>query len=113
MLGRSRAARAVQTEIVETLPKKGALCPQWKRCGQAGCRCARGQLHGPYWCIFWRERGRLRKRYVRLAEVEAARAELRGRAEQRWLRRLAAKESRSMWREQTARLREYERWLRR
>ena len=111
MLGFSGCTPLVQTETAETLPKTAALCAQWKRCGRPTCRCAQGALHGPYWCLFWRERCHLRKRYVRLADVETVRAELRARAAQRWLRKLAAKEWRKLWREQTASLREYERWL--
>ena len=45
------------------------------RCGRSGCRCASGKLHGPFYYIFWREGGRLRKRYVKqadLADVQAA-----------------------------------------
>lgn len=31
------------------------------RCGKAGCtRCP----HGPYWYAYWRERGRMRSRYI-------------------------------------------------
>ena len=111
MLGARSAPPAVRPEVAETVPKAGALCAQWKRCGSAGCRCARGELHGPYWYVFWRERGHLRKRYVRLADVEAVGAELRGRQEFRWLTRLATKEWRRLWREQTASLREYSKWL--
>jgi hypothetical protein len=95
------------------LPKTGTLCAQMVRCGKPDCRCTRGQPHGPYHYLFWRQRGRLRKRYVRLADVERVRAELRERAEHRWLRRLAQKEWRKLWREQTAGLREYDRWLKR
>ena len=57
-----------------TLPKTGAVCAQWKRCGKPACRCANGAPHGPYYCLFWREGGRLRKRYVRLADAPAAQA---------------------------------------
>ena len=111
MLGGTRAARAVQTEIANPLPKTGAVCAQWIRCGRPACRCDRGELHGPYHYLFWRERGRLRKRYVRLADVGAVRAELEERARHRWLQRLAKEEWRRIWREQTASLQEYERWL--
>lgn len=69
-------SRVVQTESVQTLPKAGALCPQMVRCGKPECRCARGELHGPYYYIFWRERGRLRKRYVRMTDVGEVRAAL-------------------------------------
>lgn len=35
------------------------------RCGKPSCRCARGELHGPYWYVYWRDSGgKLRKRYV-------------------------------------------------
>src|SRR5262245_38217189 len=56
-------------EPAQSLPKAGALCAQWVRCGTSGCRCNRGELHGPYYYWFWREGGRLRKRYVRLSDV--------------------------------------------
>ena len=72
MLDQRDSAHAVQTETMQTLPKMGALCPQWKRCGKMNCRCAAGTLHGPYYCFFWRERGRLRKRYVALRDVEGS-----------------------------------------
>ncbi len=51
----------------------GAVIAQYARCGKAGCRCARGELHGPYWYVFRRAGGRLRKTYLRTGEVEAAR----------------------------------------
>ncbi len=52
----------------------GAACAQYKRCGKPGCKCARGELHGPYFYRFrWRE-GRTAKEYIRLSEVENVRA---------------------------------------
>ena len=68
---------APDTKHQKPLPKKGAVCIQWVRCCQPGCRCARGKLHGPYHYLFWREGGRLRKRYVRLADVAAAKSNQR------------------------------------
>jgi uncharacterized protein DUF6788 len=62
----------------DLLPKSalpGSLQPEWKRCGKPRCRCASGQLHGPYWVHRWREDGRQRKAYVprdRVASVQAA-----------------------------------------
>ena len=59
-------------------PKTGALPGslqlEWRRCGKPGCRCARGDLHGPYFYRYWYEAGRRRKAYVprdRVAEVAA------------------------------------------
>lgn len=30
---------------------RGSLIERSKRCGKAGCRCAEGALHGPYWYL--------------------------------------------------------------
>ena len=62
-----------ETKHQKLLPKKGAVCAQWVRCGRPGCRCARGELHGPYHYLFWRDRGHLHKQYVRMAEVAEVR----------------------------------------
>ena len=55
---------------------RGSLSATLQRCGKAACRCARGDLHGPYWSLFWREGGRRRRRYVRPADLERVRAAL-------------------------------------
>jgi len=34
------------------------------RCGKDKCRCAAGELHGPYWYAYWSEGGRTRSQYV-------------------------------------------------
>jgi hypothetical protein len=89
---------------VETLPKTlpGMVCRQWVRCGRPGCRCARGQLHGPYLYHFARENGRLRKRYVRPAELADVQAACQARQRER--RELA--EWRASCRQLSAQLRE-------
>ena len=54
-------------------PLPGSLHAELKRCGNPGCRCARGHLHGPYVYRRWREGQRQRKTYVpphRLEEVK-------------------------------------------
>jgi hypothetical protein len=70
---------------VKALPKTlpGVVCQQWVRCGRPGCRCARGHLHGPYYYYFSRVNGRLRKRYLRPADLELVRAAGQARQEQR------------------------------
>jgi hypothetical protein len=87
----------MRTEQEKTLPKNSAVCAQWKRCGRTGCRCTRGELHGPYACLFWRERGRLRERYLRLAEAEAVRAEYAERRSARREMRQLLREQRREW----------------
>ena len=64
-----RLARALPA-VEETL--RGAALTQGRRCGKPGCRCARGELHGPYtYLSLGRERGRSRLVYVPAAMVEA------------------------------------------
>jgi hypothetical protein len=55
---------------------RGSLHATYVRCGKAGCHCARGELHGPYWRQQWREKGRTRRRYVRQADAGRLRGEL-------------------------------------
>ena len=50
-------------------PLAGSLQPEWKRCGKPTCRCARGELHGPYARRVWREGGQTQRQYVPLADV--------------------------------------------
>lgn len=55
-------------EVAESCPKIPALVAARTRCGKAGCRCARGELHDTRY-LRWREGGRHRRRYVRRADV--------------------------------------------
>lgn len=68
--------------LPESLPKispmegrNASLQRQFVRCGKAGCRCTRGELHGPYYYLFgWNYKtGRVWKEYVKKADVEQAR----------------------------------------
>ncbi len=67
--------RDAVTESSKPLPKMlpGTICAQWKKCGKSNCRCARGELHGPYYYRFWWEGGRQRKSFIRGSEVEQVR----------------------------------------
>jgi hypothetical protein len=82
-----RRAERSPIEIAKTCPKIPVVALVWKTCGKAGCRCRRGALHGPYWSLRWRERGRHCRSYVRPAEFEAVRMVLEGRRAQRALER--------------------------
>jgi hypothetical protein len=72
------------------------------RCGAGGCRCARGELHGPYHYRFWREGGRLRKVYVRPAELD----EVRAQCEARRQARRELQQAWNIWRQLLAAVRE-------
>jgi hypothetical protein len=90
----------------ETLPKTlpGVVCVQWVRCGKPNCRCARGRRHLAYY-RFWREGGRLCKRYVPHADLERVRAACAFRREA--LRLLI--QSWERWRQLVCKVREAER----
>jgi hypothetical protein len=51
------------------LPKKTAICQQFRKCGKAGCKCSAGALHGPYFFFFFREDGKLKKSYIHKADA--------------------------------------------
>ena len=50
-----------------------AVCAQYVKCGKTNCKRASGQTHGPYFAAFWKENGQIRKRYIKLADVEQMR----------------------------------------
>jgi hypothetical protein len=60
-------------KIVTAPAYRFAVCAQYVKCGKPNCKCALGQSHGPYFAAFWKENGRIRKRYIRLADVEQMR----------------------------------------
>jgi hypothetical protein len=52
----------------------GSVVEQGRRCGKEGCRCASGELHGPYtYVVLPRVGGRTRTVYVPAAAAEAVR----------------------------------------
>jgi hypothetical protein len=97
------------TDFVHALPKAPSLHVQWVRCGSPGCRCTRGHLHGPYYALFWREEGRLRKRYVRTTELEAVRDACAARREHERRTRRLTNAGWIDWRHLAAQVREVER----
>ncbi len=67
-------------ELIE-VGRHGAKCYRFEktRCGKKGCRCAAGELHGPYWYAYYRENGRMRCEYVGKKLPEQASLENRAR----------------------------------
>ena len=66
----------MEKEKANSLPKSipGTVIAQMVRCGKSSCKCARGELHGPYFYRFWRTGRRLHKTYVRKSETAAIKA---------------------------------------
>jgi len=75
----SRTLRARRRSLARSLPDiegliSGSVVQQGRRCGKEGCRCARGELHGPYtYVVLAREGGRTRTVYVPAAAAAAVR----------------------------------------
>jgi hypothetical protein len=72
LVARRRRLAARVTRPEATLP--GALVHQGRRCSSTGCRCRRGELHGPYLYLALYAGGRNRTLYVPAA-LEAVVAE--------------------------------------
>jgi hypothetical protein len=70
--GRRRRLAASLERLEATLP--GSLVRQGRRCSSRGCRCRRGELHGPYPYLALYTGGRNRTLYVP-AGLEAVVAE--------------------------------------
>src|SRR6266566_8099442 len=73
--------RERRDHLVAALPRADALLPgalveQHRNCGKEGCRCTRGQPHGPY--VYLQVAGRLTYVPAALAEAVRARVEVSG-----------------------------------
>lgn len=103
----------MRTKQENPLPKiaPGAVCTQMVRCGKKSCKCARGELHGPYFYHFERVDGVLVKRYVKAKDVAAMRAACETRRRQEEWRRLIHKTSSRVLAEAVEQLRSYEKQL--
>src|SRR5215213_6687854 len=71
--------RARRRRLARSLPDvealiTGAVVEQGRRCGKETCRCATGELHGPYtYVVLPRVGGRTRTVYVPAAAADAVR----------------------------------------
>jgi hypothetical protein len=90
------------------LPKMlpGSVHGQFVRCGKPACRCARGELHGPYFYHFERVGGRLVKRYLKAGEIEQTRAACAARRGEHRARLALTREAWRLIRNVRARLRD-------
>lgn len=54
---------------------QGSLVALYRKCGKKGCRCERGEKHGPAYCLSYKEAGVTQMVYIpasRLEEVKRA-----------------------------------------
>jgi len=87
---RARRRRLARELADPELTLRGSLQTQGRRCGKEGCRCAQGELHGPYVYLSLRRRGgptrlvyvpsdwveRVRPRIAQTERMEAALQEI-------------------------------------
>lgn len=74
-----RQLRSRRRRLARSLPDvegliAGSVVEQGRRCGKEGCRCTRGELHGPYtYVVLPRAVGRARMVYVPASAADAVR----------------------------------------
>jgi hypothetical protein len=71
---RERAENKIQKTLPKIQPLPGAVCAQKIRCGKPNCKCAKGELHEGYFYHFFYVDGKLRKKYVKKADVPTIKA---------------------------------------
>ena len=70
LLARRRRLADGFSDVERTL--RGVLLSEGRRCSSEGCRCRRGELHGPYTYLAMYTGGRSRTIYVPAAVAEIA-----------------------------------------
>ena len=74
-LEQKKAALLREIERCAGLMLQGSLVTLYRRCGKKGCRCERGEKHGPAYCLSYKEGGVTQMVYIpafRLKEVREA-----------------------------------------
>jgi porphobilinogen deaminase len=70
---RARASAEIKSEKTTTKiePLRGWVDARFVRCGRSNCKCAKGELHGPYYVRRWERGGKRRSKYVKKGELSA------------------------------------------
>jgi hypothetical protein len=61
----------VEKTTTKIEPLCGGIEARFKRCGKPNCKCAKGQLHGPYYLRRWQKRGKRYSQYVKKSQLSA------------------------------------------
>jgi hypothetical protein len=72
----SRVSPRIKNQNLTTKiePLQGHIEVRYLRCGRSNCKCAKGELHGPYNLRRWIIRGQRRSEYVKKGDVLATKA---------------------------------------
>jgi hypothetical protein len=60
----AKRLRSRKQTVKERIVKNKTYRLEGIRCGKEKCKCARGQLHGPYWYSYMRIEGRVKSKYI-------------------------------------------------
>ena len=65
-LARWLIARADEIDALNDQPRPRHITygQEYRRCGKPGCKCASGELHGPYWVATWTEGGKTKRKHI-------------------------------------------------
>lgn len=60
-----RERKKLEERVLRARPQmEGSLIKRFTRCGRPGCRCMKGQPHGPFWYLSRRIEGKTRYTYI-------------------------------------------------
>ena len=59
----------IETNMLRVLSRKkmlyGSVVKKYKACGKAGCKCTRGELHGPFYYLSFKKEGKTKMIFIR------------------------------------------------
>lgn len=66
----------IEMEMLTVLSRKkmlkGSVVKKYKACGKGGCKCTKGELHGPFYYLTYKEEGKTKMTFLRQAQWEKA-----------------------------------------
>ena len=66
----------IEMNMLRVLSRKkmlyGSVVKKYKACGKAGCKCTRGELHGPFYYLSFNKEGRTKMIFIRRYLWESA-----------------------------------------
>jgi len=66
----------IEMEIIGELSRKkmlkGSVVKKYKACGKKGCKCTKGELHGPFYYLTYKEEGKTKMIFLRQKIWESA-----------------------------------------
>jgi hypothetical protein len=61
--------------LSKTQEMLSGLSAIYRRCGKSGCRCQDGYRHGPAWCLYYKEKDKIKILYIPPQYVDKVRVQ--------------------------------------